>query len=264
MAARAMWKAEVRAGELSVPVKMYAAVENQAVHFRLLDPRGKTPVRQRMVDPETGEEVGKDDVRRGVETESGAFLLLDEEDLEALEPEASRVIEVSGFVPAETLDHRWYDRPYYLGPDGDVADEYFALARALRQTEREGIARWTMRNKRYVGALRWEGDHLLLMTLRHAGEVVASSALPTPESAKPTAAERKMAEQLVATLREPFDPERHEDEYRQRVLELVEAKREGKVIRMPERAPQPAEDESLETLLKQSVESAKGRRKGAA
>lgn len=254
MAARAIWKARVSAQGLDVGVKLYSAVEDQRVHFRLLDPDDDVPVKQRMVDPDSGDEVAYEDVRRGFEAEPGVFVLLDDEERESLEPEASRQIEISHFVPAEEIDHRRYDRPYYLGPDGD-SESYFALARALREEGREGIAHWTMRKKRYIGALRWQGDHLLLVTLRYPSEVVPAASLPAPSAEEPTEAERRMAEQLVGMLEDDFDPEAYSDEYRERVRELIEAKASGEVVpmRKPKRKPR---EEPLERLLERSVAAA--------
>lgn len=254
MAARAIWKARLDLGEVEVPVKLYSAVSDRSVHFRLLDPDTLTPISQRMVDPDSGKEVESEQVERGYEVQPGLLVKLEEEELEELEPKPSREIDLVAFVPDRAIDHRWYDRPYYLGPDGD-ADAYFALAEALRGQGREGLARWTMRNKRYVGALRAEGPYLVLITLRHAEEVVDASALPRPEAAEPTKAESKMADQLVAMLRGPFEPERYKDEYRERVLELVDAKREGKVVPM-RKAKAKRTDESLEKLLAESLERA--------
>lgn len=261
MAVRAMWKARVVFGDVDVPVRMYAAVEDTKVHFRLLAPKDDAPVRQRMVDPETGKEVAREEIRRGFEAKPGVFVVLDPEELDALEPEASREIELTHFVPAEALDHRWYDRPYYLGPDGDD-EAYFALARALREEGREGIARWTMRRTSYVGALRWERDWLLMMTLRHPEQMVDAGALPQPDAPKPSAAERKMAEQLVATLEDEFEPGRYHDEYRERLLELIRAKAKGEVIELKKAAAKGGDGE-LDELLRRSVAAAKEARDAA-
>lgn len=258
MAARAIWKAELELGKTKVPVKMYAAVTDRTVHFRLLDPETMTPVKQRMV-AESGREVATEQVEKGFEVQPGLLVKLEEEELEKLEPKPSRDIEIVAFVPDSEIDHRWYDRPYYLGPDGDQ-ESYFALAEALAKEGREGLARWTMRGKRYVGALRTEGPYLVLITLRHIEEVVDASALPRPNAAAPTKAEAKMAEQLVEMLRGPFEPGKYRDEYRDRVMELIEAKRKGKVVPM-RKARKKTSDESLEKLLEKSLEA---RRKGAA
>jgi DNA end-binding protein Ku len=241
---------------VQVPVKLYAAVEDRKLHFRLLDAGSHTPVQQRMVDPDSGEEVPPEEVRKGFATGDGRFVLLDEEDLEALDPEPSRDIEVTRFVDIGTIDHPWYDRPYYVGPDGDT-ESYFALAAALAEQEKEGIARWVMRGKAYQGALRLEGEHLMLVTLRHAGEVVAASELPTPKGRAPEKQELAMAEQLLDALSGDFEPEAFRDGYRERVLELVEAKAAGKTVRLETSRRKPARDEDLTGKLAKSLKAAK-------
>lgn len=268
MAARAIWKGVIRFGAVEVPVKLYSAVESEGVHFRLLDAESETPVRQRMVDPRSGEEVPFEETKKGYQVEKGTFVVLEDEELEELQPEPSRDIEVTRFVPTAEVDHRWYDRPYYLGPD-TAADktaerEYFALAEALSKKDREGVARWTMRNKEYVGALRPEGDHLVLVTLRHAGEVIPASELEAPSGRALAAAEVAMAEKLVSALEDEFDPTRYRDEYRGRVLELVRAKAEGRTIEAPEPEPEEEAPASLAKALEASLARAEKERRGAA
>ena len=256
MAARAIWKGEIQLGRTRVPVKMYSAVTDRTIRFRLLDPETLTPVSQRMVDPDSGREVKTAEVEKGYEVQPGLLVKLEAAELEKLEPKPSRDIEIVAFVPDAEIDHRWYDRPYYLGPDGDQ-ESYFALAEALSKEGREGLARWTMRGKRYVGALRTEGPYLVLITLRHLEEVVDASALPRPQAAAPTKAEAKMAEQLVAMLRGSFEPEKYRDEYRDRVMELIEAKSKGKVVPIKKARKKKATDDSLEELLEKSLKKRK-------
>lgn len=261
MAARAIWKARIRFGSVDVPVKLYSAVQDRAVHFRLLDAKRKEPVRQKMVDPDTGDVVESDAIRRAFPTDDGDLVILEEDELEELEPEASREIEITRFVPVEQITHAWYDRPYYLGPDGEDT-AYFALAEALRARGDEGVARWVMRNKEYVGALRAEGDYLMLITLRHAGEVVPASALEAPGGRDLNPREIKMAKQLVAAMEDELDFAAYRDEYRDRVLELVEAKAAGKVVKFP-KAPRKAAEKSLEDVLAKSLKAADKERKSA-
>src|SRR5690554_4922940 len=116
MAARAMWKGVIGLGE-GVPVKLYSAVEDRDVHFRLLHESDRVPVRQQLVNPDTDEVVPYEDTRRGLATDDGELVVFEGDELDALEPEASRDIEVLAFLPHEEIDHRWYLRPYYLGPD---------------------------------------------------------------------------------------------------------------------------------------------------
>src|SRR5205807_2824112 len=115
--------------------------------------------------------------RKASKSSRARVVILDEKELESLEPEASREIEIEQFVPPDEIAPEYYDRPYYLGPDGDSA-AYFALAEALENQEKEAVVRWVMRKQPYVGALRAEDDHLVLFTLRHAEEVLSARDLP--------------------------------------------------------------------------------------
>ncbi|MGH7481353.1 MAG: Ku protein [Longimicrobiales bacterium] len=260
MAARAIWKGVLRLGDVDVPVKLYSAVEDRSVHFRLLHADDSVPLKQRMVEPD-GDDVPSDAIRRGFEVRSGEYVVLDDDELDRLEPESSRDIELTRFVPAGAIGNAWYDRPYWLGPDGD-AGAYFALVAALREDEREGVARWTMRKREYQGSLRPEGEHLMLVTLRHADEVVPASSLPAPGGRALSRKEVAMAERLVEALADDWDPSAFRDEYRDRVLELIEAKSEGKTIplRRPERK-QPTDE--LERALADSLKAVGKRRKSA-
>lgn len=261
MAARAIWKAHVVFGEVDVPVKLYSAVQDRAVHFRLLDSKRKEPVRQHMVNPETGKVVDPEKIRRAFEGEDGQLVILNDDELEQVQPKPSREIEITHFLPPDRITHPWYDRAYFLGPDEEDG-AYFALAQALRKRKVEGLARWTMRNKEYVGALRVEGDYLMLITLRHAGEVVPASALTPPAGRDLEAREVAMARQLVQAMEDRFDIAAWHDEYRERVLELVQAKAAGKVLKFP-KAVEKKQESSLADVLAQSVAAAGRERKRA-
>jgi DNA end-binding protein Ku len=255
---RAMWKAELRVDGFAMAVKLYAAVEEHSVQFRLLHAKDHEPVTQRMVDPASGEEVTPDQVRRGLELEAGVFVLLDADELDAVQPAASRAIEVTRFVPRAAIDPVWYRRPYWLGPEGR-ADDYFALARALEEGERCGVARWTMRKKRYAGALCERGGHLALVALASAAEVVTAGGLAAPEGAAIRTEERRLAEQLLAALDAPFDPTALRDTYRERVHELVTAKADGRTL-VPVRERERRVPKDLQRALRASLAAAKGKR----
>lgn len=245
--ARAMWKGSLRIGTHEVPVKFYAAAVDRTVRFRLLDEKSGRPVKQRMVDPGTGDEVPYDQIRRGFALDGGRFVVLDDDDLEALEPEASRAIEVEAFYDPSAITHPWYDRPYHLGPDGE-AEAYYALVDVLAAEGKEGLARWTMRNKEYAGALRAVDGHLVMVTLRHADEVVPASALEAPGGREPEKEELEMARRLVDALSGPFEAEAFDDEYRLRVEELIEAKAAGKTVRLTPKKERRPEADLLESL----------------
>lgn len=251
MAARAMWKGVIRFGDVRVPVKLYSAIEDRDVHFRLLHRKDRQPVKQMMVNPETDEIVPHEETRRAFLTDEGDLVILDREDLDALEPEPSRDIEVLHFLPAHEVDHRWYDRPYWLGPDG-ADGNYFALAQGLANAGMEGLARWAMRRKEYVGALRVHEGYPMLMSLRRAEEVVSVEDLEAPKGKPLDERELSMARQLIGMLEADFEPAQYQDEFRERVLELLETKQQGgKVKRMTFRRREPVDD--LSRALEASI-----------
>jgi DNA end-binding protein Ku len=261
MTARAIWKGTLKLDSTRVPVKLYSAVQDQTVRFHILDDRSKMRVKQHMVNADTGKEVPAEEIQKGYEIEPGTFVILDDEELKALQPEASRDIEIKKFVPTKAIPPEFYDRPYYIGPDGDV-EAYFALAEALSNQKKEGIATWVMRNQPYTGALGAVGDHLLLFTLRNAEEVLSAKDLPRPTGRAPDKRELNMAKQLIEMLKGEFKPEDFKDEYRERVREFIEQKAKGKAPRLravkTKRAPS-----SLDAVLAKSIASLKKGKRAA-
>jgi DNA end-binding protein Ku len=255
MTARAIWKGELKLDSTRVPVKLYSAVTDQTVRFHILDQKSKTRVKQHMVEPESGKEVTTEEIQKGFEVEPGTFVILEKEELEKLEPAESRDIEITQFVPPEGIPPEYYDRPYYLGPDGDQT-AYFALAEALKNKEKEGVARWVMRKKPYVGALRAEDDHLVLFTLRHAEEVLSAKDLPHPAGGAPDKKELTMAKQLVEMLQGEFDAKDYKDEYRERVMEFVEKKAKGHKPKL-HLVKTKRKTTSLDKVLSKSIEALK-------
>jgi DNA end-binding protein Ku len=251
--ARAIWKGVISFGEVRLPVKLYSAVEDRKIRFRLLHEEDHIPLRQRMINPSRGTTVERDGIRRGLEVEPDRFVILSDEELEAIEPEPSRDIVITRFVDPSAINHQWYDRPYYLGPDED-ASAYYSFARALESRGKEGVAHWVMRKKRYVGALQAREGHLMLITVRHAGEVIPSSRLEAPSGRELDRKEREMAEKFIKALEEDFEPERYRDEYRERVARLVEIKRRGGTVETEEYEEAEAPEELLE-LLEASLEA---------
>ena len=261
MAARAIWKGELKLNSTKVPVKLYSAVQDQTVRFHILEQKSKTRVKQHMVEPESGKEVSNEEIQKGFEVEPGTFVILDEEELAKLEPEASREIEITRFLPPSQIPPEYFDRPYYLGPDGDQA-AYFALAEALRKKEREGVAHWVMRKQPYVGAVRAVDDYLMLFTLRNAEEVLSAKDLPKPAGRAPDKKELAMATQLVELLKGEFDPKEYKDEYRERVMEFVEKKAKGHKPRL-HLVKSKRKTTSLDKVLTKSIEALKKQKKAA-
>ena len=259
MAARAIWKAVLRVDNLEVPVKLYSAIQDKSVHFRLLHRKDHAPVSQEMVSSDTGKPVAKEEVRKAYPLDSARLVRLEPEELESLEPTPSRDIELVRFVKPAEIDHRWYERAYYLGPDGDDAS-YFAAAEALGKKKLEGLARWVMRKKSYVGALRSEDGYLMLISLRHAEEVVAASSLDAPEGRALDKREIAMGAQLINALAGEFDPAEFEDTYRRRVMELVETKASGGTVKLKAFRPKKTDEDALTDALEASLAGVKGKK----
>jgi DNA end-binding protein Ku len=256
--ARAIWKGLLKLGKEEVPIKMYSAVEDRTVHFRLLHVRDRAPVEQVIVRKSTGREVPKEQQRKAYPLEKDTAVILQPQELAELEPPASREIHLCRFVPSSLLSDQWYDRPYYLGPDEDE-ENYFALAAALARRQVVGIARWVMRKKRYLGALTPADGYLAMITLRRADQVLGFSRIEPEKRATPREDELKLAEQLVASITGDFEPELWQDEYHKRVCALIEAKARGEKLEPPKPRPQPAAG-SLAESLKASIAAARERK----
>lgn len=261
MAARAIWKGVIRIGTTGVPVKLYSAVVDHAVRFRLLHKTDKEPVKQKLVSSDSGEVIDYQEVRKAFPITRGRLVVFEKEELEKLEPKDSRDVEVTRFVDPHEIDHRWYERAYYLGPDND-SKTYFALAAALEKKKKEGVAKWVMRDKEYVGALRAENGYLMLITLRHADEIIAAEALQPPGGRTLAAREIEMAEQLLTALHGEFDPTEFKDEYRERVMELVETKAAGRKPKVVAFRPKKQKDDQVADALAASLAGMKRKSRG--
>jgi len=200
MVTRAIWKAVIQCGNLEVPVKLCSAIEDRNIRFRILSRKDARPVRQALVNPDTGEIVPHAERRRAYVADNGDRTILETSELAALEPEPSRDIDIVAFLPTRQIDHRWYDRPYYLGPDGN-SSAYFAFTEAMEGSTLEGLARWVVRGKPYMGALRLYEGYPLLMSQRHADEVVAVESLEATGGAALIPKELDMARQLICVIR---------------------------------------------------------------
>jgi DNA end-binding protein Ku len=237
-----MWKGTIAFKGVELPVKIYAALQSRDIHFRLLHDRDHAPVKQKLINPQTGKEVDRQSIRKGAPVAEGRYVLLDDEELASAEPKESREILIEHFVPLDAIDQGLFDRPYWVGPDGSAA-KYLALVEALHSQKRQGLARWVMRKREYIGSLQAEEGRLVLVTLRQAAELVKAAELEPPAARKPAAKELHMATQLVEALQSSFDPHDYRDEHHERVMELIRRKSKGQKVASlrPQRKRQPSD-----------------------
>jgi DNA end-binding protein Ku len=236
---RPTWSGSISFGLVSVPVELYTAVRSHTIRFKQLHRETQAPVKQKRVDARTGEEVPYRDIVKGYEVDDGQYVIVDPEELEELDPEASRLICIHAYVQQSEIDPVYYDRAYYLAPDGEVASKpYRLLTEAMERTDQVAIATFVMRGREYLAAMRARAGLLVLSTMHYADEVAdpADLRVDLGGGSSPSEREVTMAEQLIESMRADFDPQDYRDHHRDRVLEYLEAKGEGRRIDV-DRAP---------------------------
>jgi DNA end-binding protein Ku len=241
-----MWTGAISFGLVTVPVKLYSAVSRKTVRFHQLN--GKTGVRiqQRRVDPSTGDEVAYEDIVKGYELAPDRYVVIEGDELDALDPKKTRTIDIEEFVELSDVDPIFYDHPYYLAPAAGGAKPYRLLLDAMRDTNRIAIARVVIRSKEQLVAIRPMGDVLAMSTMVFADEVIDPGTIDDiPEAGDVEVRDREVdiAKQLVESLSSEFEPGKFRDTYRDEVLALIERKASGEDI-----AVQPARDEAAEPV----------------
>jgi DNA end-binding protein Ku len=260
---RAIWTGTIGFGMVTVPVKLYSAVDRKSVRFHQLASGSGVRVAQKRVDPSTGEEVPYAEIVKGYELAPDRYVVIEPGELESLEPKKTKTIEIEEFVALSQIDPVYYDHPYYLAPGTGGAKPYRLLLDAMRETGKVAIARVVIRSKEQLVAVRPMGDALGMATMLFADEVLAPDRLDeVAEVRKIDTTERELdiAKQLVESLAGDFEPERFRDTYREQVLELIERKAAGKAIAVqpaPEEHAAPAPD--LMSALKASLDAVRAR-----
>jgi DNA end-binding protein Ku len=263
---RAIWSGAISFGLVNIPVKLYSAVSRKTVRFNQLDGKDGTRIQQKRVNPQTGDEVPYERLVKGYELSPDRYVVVTPEELESVEPHKTRMIEIEDFVELDQIDPIFYDHPYYLAPGKGAGKAYALLLKALEESGRVGIARVVIRSKEQLVALRAHGGVLHMETMLFGDEIVPPSSLEEiPDAGDLEASKREvqMAQELIDSLAGDFDPDKYRDEYRERVLELVERKAEGEEIAIQPQEEAPAEVPDLMAALEASIASAK-RQGGAA
>ena len=239
--ARSIWSGAISFGLVNVPIKLYSAVSRKTVRFNQLNSDTGNRIMQKRVDPETGEEVPFDRIVKGFELTKDRYVVITPDELDALDPERSRTIQIEDFVDQVDIDPIYYDHPYYLVPDKGAAKAYGLLLNAMEASGKVAIARVVIRSKEQLVAIRPAGEMLMMETMIFHDEVVPHDELddlPDSKDLKVSDREVKMAQQLIDSLSSEFDPSQYRDEYRDKVLELIEKQGVGRGDRRPARGAQ--------------------------
>ncbi len=250
MAPRSLWTGTISFGLVSVPVRMFGATESKELRFHFLDKHDLQPIAYDKVRRDTGKHVDDDDIVRGFEVEKGRYVPLDDEDLDRLDVELTKTIDICDFVDLDEIDPIYFRKAYYLAPQDGAEKPYRLLTRALEETGKVAIAKIVIRNKQHLAALRPSNGTLVLETMYYADEVRQPERVGGGRLAKP---EVELAKSLVENLSAKFDPNKYDDTYRKELLQLLRAKAKGKELPEPEQEPE-GEVVDLMAALRESVE----------
>jgi DNA end-binding protein Ku len=258
MPPRSMWKGAISFGLVTIPVSVYPATEEKSLKFNQLHDEDMGRIRYKRVCAVDGEEVDFEHIVKGYEVEKDRYIVLTDDDLDAVPVESSRAIDIQQFIDLDEIDPMLFKKSYYLVPEETGAKAYALLRKALAEENKVGIAKVSFRDKEHLAALRFKDQVFVLETMYWPDEIRAAEFDTLDVDGKVRTNEVEMAKQLIESLSEPWNPEQYRDEYREALLDIVEKKLAGEPIEIPEEAP-PARVVDLMAALKASVEAAKAR-----
>jgi DNA end-binding protein Ku len=254
-----VWSGTISFGLVSIPVKLFHAVSRKGVSFNQLDERTMSRIRLKKVSAETGEEVPEEHIVKGYQVAKDQYVVVDPDELEPFIPSATKAIDLEEFVDLAEIDPVFYDTPYIVAPDKSTKP-YVLLAKAMEESGKVAVGTFVMRSKEYLAALRAIDGRLMLSTMAFPDEIVEAGSIEELDEVADADVSKKelaMAEQLVASLSGPFEPERFHDSYREQVLELIEKKAAGEVFEAPAPAAAAPKVVDLMAALEASVKAAK-------
>ena len=257
---RAIWSGAISFGLVNIPVKLYSAVSRKTVRFHQLDSEDNQRIQQKRVNPRTGEEVPYENLVKGYELGGDRYVVITPEELDALAPEKTRSIEIEDFVDLDQIDPIFYDHPYYLVPDTGAEKAYRLLLDAMNESSKVAIARVVIRSKENLVAIRPRDNVLTMETMLFSDEVIPPDELDdAPEDGKKKTSKREleMARQLIDSLSGDFKPDKYHDEYRERVLDLIERKAQGEEVVLEAPTEEPKQVPDLMAALEASIADAK-------
>lgn len=226
--ARSIWKGSIAFGLVNIPVGLSTAENRPDIQLHMVDSKNHARIRYERVNADSGEEVPWDRMVRGYEHDDGKFILLTDEDLEAVQPKLTKTIEITDFVPLKDIDPLLFDKPYYLEPEKRGRKAYALLREALRKSGKAGISRVVIRTREYLSAMFVRDEALVLMLLRFPQEIKAAAKLDFPSATakefQPAKREMELAEKLINEMSGKWNPDDYHDEYREALMDFIERK----------------------------------------
>jgi DNA end-binding protein Ku len=228
--ARPIWRGSLSFGLVAIPVQLHTAVRENRPKFRLLHAKDKSPIKYERVCQRDGTPVAWEDLVKGYEYERGRYVVLTKDDFKAAAVEKDRRVQVSDFVPAEAIDDRFFDQPYYLLPDKGGEHAYAVFHQALKETGRVGIGKVVLRDRQHLVAVESIENRLVLTMMRFADEVVDVPEMPEVERVKVPAREAKLASDLINALASEWEPDKYVDDYQTNLQEVIKGKLKGETV----------------------------------
>ena len=255
---RAIWSGAISFGLVNVPVRMYSAIDEQDIHFHYVHEKDGSRIGYEKICKKEDKLVPDEEIVKAYEYAKGKYVYMTDEDFEAAAVEGFKTIDITDFVPRDEIDPIYFERTYYLGPQDGAEKVYALLRRALEEAGLAGIAKYVMREKQHLGALRVHDGVIALEKMYFADEIRPSDDI-APGSVRVDKRELDMALQLIDRFSGTFKPEKYEDTYRDQLLAVIDAKRKGKEVHR-EPAPKAEEPADLMEALRASLDAAKSRR----
>ena len=260
---RPIWRGSVSFGLVAIPVQLHTAVRENRPKFRLLHAKDKSPIKYERVCQRDGTPVAWEDLVKGYEYQKGRFVVLTKEDFKAAAVEKDRRVQVSDFVPADDIDDRFFDQPYYLLPDKGGEHAYAVFQQALKETGRVGIGKVVLRDRQHLVAIESIDNRLVLSMLRFAEEVLDVPEMGDVDRIKVAPKELQLAASLIDALATDWKPEQYTDDYRENLQQVIKSKMKGETIELDaDERPMRAEVIDLAERLRASLKAAESR-KGA-
>lgn len=221
---RAIWKGSISFGLVNIPISLFAATKTEDLKFRLLRGSDLSPVNYKRVAEKDGKEVPWEEIVKGYEYDKGKFVILKEEDFKRVDIEATQTVEIEAFVAQEEINPIFFSKPYYMEPQKGADRAYVLLREALRASGKIGIAKVAIKTRDHLAAVKPQDDGLMLVLMYWAAELREVDEFKSPKESQPTRKELGMAQDLIESMVQKWDPEAYKDEYREALEEVIEEK----------------------------------------
>ena len=262
--ARAIWKGSISFGLVNIPIALYPATKREELKFRLLRKTDLSPVNYKRVAEKDGKEVPWDQIVKGYEYEKGKYVVLQDEDFQRVDIEATQTVDIQDFVELDEIDPIFFYKPYYLEPQKGGDKAYALLRDALKDSKKVGVAKVVIKTREYLAGVKPEDGALVLELMHFADELAETSKLHIPKKVEVGKREMTMAKSLIDSMSSKWNPEKYKDDYREALMEVIEEKVEagGKEIEeKPRKAPKPTKVIDLVSVLQKSLEETGAKKK---